>query len=98
MTLNEYQQKCVDALPKYLYRGDEALIGLMGLSSSAGKSIELYKKTLYEGKELDNKALAELLGDAVHCVAVIAHAIDYNLADVLKLDMEKNPDAGNEKV
>ncbi len=96
MTLNEYQQKCVDALPKYLYRGDEALIGLMGLNSSAGKCIDIYKKTLYEGCELDNRELAVVLNDAIHCIAVVAHAIDYNLSDVLKL--ETNPDAGDEKV
>lgn len=84
MTLKEYQKLCIKSEPPYLTRGDEALLGLMGLNAASGECIKLYKKTLYEGAELDQKGLVDALGWAICNVAQIAHAIDVDLETVLR--------------
>lgn len=89
MTINEYQKKCVETLPKFLYRCDETLMALMSLSGVAGESIELYKKTLYEGSELPQEALLDNLSEAIFSVAIAAHAFDTDLDKVFKRSVDK---------
>ena len=89
MTLNELQKNCVRSLPPYLTRGDEALLGLLGLNSAAGDAVGMYKKTLYEGAELDEKAFMEALSHCIYFVAVIAHARDVSLESVMKQVVEQ---------
>ena len=97
MTINEYQKKCVDQLPKYLYRGDEALLGLMSLNATTGKCMELYKKTLYEGTELPQEEFLDTLSEILFGVAVVAHAFDTNLGKLFKRNAEKiDSDAGDD--
>lgn len=84
MTLKEYQKLCIKSEPKYLTRGEEALMGLMGLNAASGKCLELYKKPLFEGSELPQDGLLEAMGEAVKSIVWIAHAIDVDLETVLK--------------
>lgn len=84
MTLNELQKNCVKSLPKYLTRGDEALLSLLGLNSAAGDLVGMYKKTLYEGVELPQEAFVEALSNCIYFVAVAAHAVDVDLESVMK--------------
>lgn len=95
MTLNELQRKCVGSLPKYLARGDEALLGLLGLNSSAGDLVGMYKKTLYEGAELPQKEFVEALSHCIYFVAVAAHAVDMDLESVLKRVHEETREKGD---
>lgn len=106
MTLNEFQKECLKLEPKFLTRGDEALLGLMGLNHSAGEAIGIYKKSLYEGSELDEKALLDALSMAVCYISVIAHSQDVDMTTVMKNAVErieyyteesqKKSDAGDE--
>lgn len=89
MTINDYQKKCVQTLPKYLYRCDEFLIAFMSLSSVAGSTIELYKKTLYEGAELPQERLLDNLSEAIFSVAIASHAFDVDLEKVFKRSVER---------
>ena len=88
MTLKQYQSLCIKSEPPYLTRGDEALMGLMGLNGAAGKCLELYKKPLFEGSELPQDGLLEAMGDAVKSIVWIAHAIDVDLETVLRRSSE----------
>lgn len=104
MTLKQYQKLCIKTEPKHLTRGDEALMGLLGLNYESGKCLELYKKTLYEGAELDQKGIVSALGWAVCDICRIAHAIDIDLetvlrgsADELEGMMKDNSDAGDKE-
>ena len=105
MTINNYQKKCISTLPKYLYRGDEALMALMSLNGVAGECIELYKKTLYEGSELPQERLLDNLSEAIFSVAIASHAFDVDLESVFKRSVErvnkalenKNSDVGDRK-
>ena len=89
MTLKDYQTLCIKSEPKHLTRGEEALLGLMGLNASAGTALGMYHKTLFEGVELDEKRLTEVLGLAIRHIAIVAHAADIELVEVLRKDYEK---------
>lgn len=88
MTLKDYQTLCIKSEPKHLTRGEEALLGLMGLNAAAGEALGMYHKTLFEGVELDEKRLTETLGLAIRHIAIVAHAADIELVDILKKDSE----------
>ena len=104
MTLNELQQESVKLEPKYLTRGEEALLGLLGLNSASGKCLELYRKTLFEGDAMTSERLLEALGEVVCYVAITAHSSDIELdkvmrkaADMVRMKLEeKDSDAGDE--
>ena len=89
MTINEYQKKCVSKLPRYLYRGDEALMALLALNGTTGDCVKLYKKTLYEGAELPKEALLDNLSEIIFCTAIFAHSMDVNLDAVFKRSVER---------
>lgn len=89
MTLKDYQTLCVQYEPKHLTRGQESLFGLMGLNAAGGKALGMYHKTLFEGVELDEKRLTEVLGEAIRHIAIVAHAADIELVEVLRKDYER---------
>lgn len=63
--------------------------GLMGLNGEAGECIDILKKSMFQGHELDPDHLAEELGDVAWYLAVSAHAIGWSLEDILKKNIEK---------
>lgn len=96
MTINEYQ---IEALRTE--RGmnkDPAMIdtqmfrlinGLIGLNGEAGEAIDILKKHLYQGHDLDLDHLALELGDALWYIAVAADAIGYDLEKILVMNRAK---------
>ena len=105
MTLNELQYECIKLEPKHLTRGEESLMGLMGLNSSSSKCLELYRKTLFEGDVMTSERLLEALGEVICYVAITAHSSDIELdkvlrkaAEVVRVRLEeKDSDAGDKK-
>ena len=98
MTLKDYQTLCIKSEPKYLTRGEEALLGLTGLNAATGEALGMYHKTLFEGVVLDEKRLTEVLGEAIRHIAIVAHAADIELVEVLRRDYERlQPDTGDER-
>lgn len=89
MTLNELQKECLKVEPKYLTRGQEALLGLMGLNGAAGKCLDLYKKTLFNSSVLDEMAIVESLSDAVCYICITAHAVDVDLESIMKATRDR---------
>ena len=63
--------------------------GVMGLNGEAGECIDLVKKHLFQGHELDKEKLAKELGDVAWYLAIASYAIGYNLDDVLKMNIQK---------
>ena len=57
MTLNEYQQECLKTMPKNLYRGEQALMSLMGMASGSGRLLDNYRRILYGGQPSEKKAV-----------------------------------------
>ncbi len=61
----------------------------MGLNGEAGEAIDLLKKHMFQGHDLDRTHMAKELGDIAWYLALSAYAIDYPLEEVLKMNVEK---------
>ena len=68
---------------------DRLIDGLMGLNGEAGEAIDIVKKYLFHGHELDKIHLAKELGDVAWYLAVTADVIGYSLEDILKMNIDK---------
>lgn len=63
--------------------------GLMGLNGEAGEAIDILKKHLFQGHDLDREHLAKELGDVAWYLAVSADALGYTLEQVLQMNIDK---------
>ena len=89
MTINEYQELALRTLNPTLSEKDVLINGVMGLCGEAGEAIDLVKKHLHQGHELDREGLVKELGDIAWYLAETAHALDVDLETVLALNVEK---------
>lgn len=83
MTINEYQHECLKTMPKNLYRGEQALMSIMELTSDAGSLIDIYKRILYDGQPLNKDEVCLRLSHLARNLAICADAFDYDLETVL---------------
>lgn len=89
MTINEYQQLAMTTLNKELSKKDILINGVMGLCGESGEAIDIVKKHLAQGHELDKEYLIKELGDIAWYIAETAFALDVELEDVLVQNIEK---------
>lgn len=89
MTINEYQQLAMTTLNKELSKKDILINGVMGLCGESGEAIDIVKKHLAQGHELDKEHLIKELGDIAWYIAETAFALDVELEDVLVQNIEK---------
>ena len=70
MTINEYQKLAMTTLNPELSPKDVLINGVMGLCGESGEAIDIVKKWLAQGHELDKEKLAKELGEekAVLCI------------------------------
>ena len=87
MEINEYQKLALRTLNKDLDKKDILINSVMGLCGESGEAIDLVKKHLYQGHELDKERFAKELGDIAWYLAEAAHAIDMNLDDVFNMNI-----------
>lgn len=90
MTCNDYQKDALRTVSDD--KSAQLMEGLIGLSSEAGECLDILKKFLYQGHELDRGHLAEELGDVAWYLTVTADAIGYYLEDILARNVEKRMD------
>lgn len=89
MTINDYQKEAMRTASEMSNEYPRILNGLMGLNGEAGECIDILKKHLFQGHELDNEHLAKELGDVAWYLAVSAYAIGYDLETVLQMNVDK---------
>ena len=89
MTINEYQKLALTTLNPALGERDVLINGVMGLCGEAGEAIDMVKKHLAQGHELDKEKLARELGDVAWYLAETAHAIGYDLETILQMNIDK---------
>lgn len=89
MTINEYQELALRTLNKSLLNKDILINGVMGLCGESGEAIDIVKKHLAHGHELDRNHLIEELGDIAWYLAETAYSLDIDLESVLKQNIEK---------
>ena len=89
MTVNEYQKLAMTTLNPALNKKDVLINGVMGLCGESGEAIDIVKKWLAQGHELDKQKLAKELGDIAWYLAETATALDMDLEDVFSANIEK---------
>ena len=89
MTVNEYQKLAMKTLNPELRQKDVLINGVMGLCGESGEAIDIVKKWLAQGHDLDRERLAKELGEIAWYLAETAYALDIPLEDILKANIEK---------
>ncbi len=89
MQINEYQRLAMTTLNPELAQKDILINGVMGLCGESGEAIDIVKKWLAQGHELDKDRLVKELGDIAWYLAETAYALDIDLETVLRRNIEK---------
>jgi len=89
MTLNEYQQLALTTLNPALSKKDVLINGVMGLCGESGEAIDIVKRHLAQGHELDREHLIKELGDVAWYLAEAAFALDVSLEEVCQRNIDK---------
>lgn len=91
MTLNEYQIEAMRTASGVTAASDENLIlnGAMGLCGESGEIIDLLKKNVFQGHDLDKKHLAKECGDVLWYLAVLAKGLGYDLDEIAEMNKTK---------
>ena len=88
MTGNKYQQYALRT-SSHGSNGDMVLNGVMGLNGEAGECIDIVKKHLFQGHELDINKLVDELGDVLWYVAITASGLSYGLDEIMQHNIDK---------
>ena len=99
MTPNEYQKLAERTESRKFddigdrMAGDDEMIRLQhaafGFCTEAGEFMDMLKKHVFYGNELDKVNLAEELGDLLWYVALACNALEINLEDVMVKNLKK---------
>lgn len=89
MNINEYQKLAMKTLNPNLNKKDTLINGVMGLCGESGEAIDIVKKYLSQGHELDKEHLAKELGDIAWYLAETSTAIGYQFEDIFQMNIDK---------
>ena len=89
MTLNEYQQLAMVTLNPALNKKDVLINGVMGLCGEAGEAIDIVKRHLAQGHDLNREELIKELGDVAWYLAETAYALGVPLEEVCQRNIDK---------
>ena len=89
MTINEYQKLAMTTQNPALSERDVLLNGVMGLCGESGEAIDIVKKWLMQGHELDREHLVRELGDVAWYLAETATALGLTLEEILQANIDK---------
>lgn len=89
MDINEYQKLAMKTLNPKLDKKDVLINGVMGLCGESGETIDIVKKHLAQGHELDKDKIIDELGDVAWYIAETAYSLDTDLETVLSRNIDK---------
>lgn len=89
MTINDYQRLAMATLNPELNKRDVLINSVMGLCGESGEAIDIVKKWMAQGHELDKSHLAKELGDVAWYLAEAATALDLSLEDIFQANLDK---------
>ncbi len=88
MTGNDYQILAGRTIPENATQESMTFHGVFGLCSEAGEVAGLFQKT-YQGHNIDRDHLKKELGDCLWMIAEICTAYDFDLNEIMELNIEK---------
>lgn len=89
MTGNQYQKLALTTLNPNLSQKDVLINAVMGLCGESGEAIDIVKKHLHQGHELDREKLTKELGDIAWYLAEAAYALGVDLDDIFEANIAK---------
>ena len=89
MQVNEYQKAAMATLNLALDKKDVLINSVMGLCGESGEAIDIVKKWLMQGHELDKEHLVREFGDVAWYLAEAATALDIPLEAVFQGNLDK---------
>ena len=89
MQVNEYQTMAMATLNPALSKKDVLINSVMGLCGESGEAIDIVKKWLAQGHELNKERLIRELGDVAWYLAEAATALDVPLEEILQANLDK---------
>ena len=89
MQVNEYQKVAMATLNPALDKKNVLINSVMGLCGESGEAIDIVKKWLAQGHELDKAHLAKELGDIAWYLAETATALGLTLEEILQANIDK---------
>lgn len=87
--INEYQNLALTTMNRELSDREILINSVMGLCGESGEVIDIVKKHISHGHELNKEKLIDELGDVAWYLAECAYAIGVPLEDVLARNIEK---------
>lgn len=89
MNVNDYQKLAMRTLNTEIDKKELILNAAMGLCGESGEVIDLVKKHLFQGHDLDDEKLIKELGDVAWYLAEAATALNVNLSEILEKNIKK---------
>ena len=91
MTINEYQKAAMRTVSGVAgaTKDNQLINGVMGLCGESGEFMDLLKKHMFHGHELDKEHMAKELGDIAWYLATTADALGYDLENILQMNVDK---------
>ena len=89
MKINEYQELAMTTLNPKLNKKEVLINSVMGLCGESGEAIDIVKKWMAQGHELDKEHLVNELGDIAWYLAEAATALEIPLEDILQSNIDK---------
>lgn len=89
MDVDKYQELAMRTLNPEIDKKELILNASMGLCGESGEVIDLVKKHLFQGHELDDEKLIKELGDVAWYLAEAATALNVNLSEILEKNIKK---------
>lgn len=91
MTINEYQKAAMRTVSGVAgaTKENQLINGAMGLCGESGEFMDLLKKHMFHGHEMDREHMAKELGDIAWYLATTADALGYNLETIMQMNVDK---------
>ena len=89
MKVNEYQKEALRTASGMNDQFPRILNGVLGLAGESGECVDMLKKHLFQGHDLDKEHMAKELGDVAWYLAVSADAIGYDLESIMQMNVDK---------
>lgn len=65
------------------------LNGCLGLAGEAGETLDIVKKWIFHGKELNPEHLKKEIGDVMWYIAMICYSMGFSLDEIMETNIEK---------
>jgi NTP pyrophosphatase (non-canonical NTP hydrolase) len=87
--LDTYQQGAARTINSALSDDERLLDAAAGLAEESGEVLGHVRKHVMQSRPLDRDAVVEELGDALWCLAIVAHLLGVPLSEVARVNEAK---------